>query len=163
MFKSINYLSLTLARIKSNENLLHCTPALPRIAGCRPRFADQVTYASMYVLQHQSRVWVCVWVWCRVGCMLVTLLGCQGEMIDRIEYHVEHAVDYVQTATQDTKKALKYQSKARRVSPPPTHSPLTDLLTTFVVLRSNYYFLFCFSPPSLASLITLIFYFMCFY
>lgn len=38
-------------------------------------------------------------------------------MIDRIEYHVEHAVDYVQTATQDTKKALKYQSKARRVSP----------------------------------------------
>lgn len=39
-------------------------------------------------------------------------------MIDRIEYHVEHAVDYVQTATQDTKKALKYQSKARRVSPP---------------------------------------------
>lgn len=39
-------------------------------------------------------------------------------MIDRIEYHVEHAVDYVQTATQDTKKALKYQSKARRVSWP---------------------------------------------
>ncbi|KAE8745427.1 hypothetical protein FOCC_FOCC007807 [Frankliniella occidentalis] len=38
----------------------------------------------------------------------------KGEMIDRIEYHVEHAVDYVQTATQDTKKALKYQSKARR-------------------------------------------------
>ena len=37
-------------------------------------------------------------------------------MIDRIEYHVEHAVDYVQTATQDTSIALKYQSKARRVS-----------------------------------------------
>lgn len=37
-------------------------------------------------------------------------------MIDRIEYHVEHAVDYVQTATQDTKKALRYQSRARRVS-----------------------------------------------
>ena len=44
------------------------------------------------------------------------ILTLQGEMIDRIEYHVEHAVDYVQTATQDTKKALKYQSKARRVS-----------------------------------------------
>lgn len=44
------------------------------------------------------------------------MLTFQGEMIDRIEYHVEHAVDYVQTATQDTKKALKYQSKARRVS-----------------------------------------------
>ncbi|XP_063590865.1 syntaxin-1A-like [Penaeus indicus] len=37
-----------------------------------------------------------------------------GEMIDRIEYHVEHAVDYVQTATQDTKKAVKYRGKARR-------------------------------------------------
>lgn len=46
----------------------------------------------------------------------------QGEMIDRIEYHVEHAVDYVQTATQDTKKALKYQSKARRVS---CHQPMS--------------------------------------
>ena len=47
---------------------------------------------------------------------LINLSRLQGEMIDRIEYHVEHAVDYVQTATQDTKKALKYQSKARRVS-----------------------------------------------
>ena len=73
------------------------------------------------------------------------MLLAQGEMIDRIEYPVEHAVDYVQPATrvlnkhldnhwisflldqqvfqnyatdvfvQDTKKALKYQSRARRV------------------------------------------------
>jgi len=47
---------------------------------------------------------------------MAMLVENQGEMIDRIEYNVEHAVDYVQTATQDTKKALKYQSKARRVS-----------------------------------------------
>uniref|UniRef100_A0A182M6Z0 t-SNARE coiled-coil homology domain-containing protein n=1 Tax=Anopheles culicifacies TaxID=139723 RepID=A0A182M6Z0_9DIPT len=46
---------------------------------------------------------------------MAMLVESQGEMIDRIEYHVEHAMDYVQTATQDTKKALKYQSKARRV------------------------------------------------
>jgi len=46
---------------------------------------------------------------------MAMLVESQGEMIDRIEYHVEHAVDYVQTATQDTKKALKYQSKARRM------------------------------------------------
>ncbi|KAJ8984810.1 hypothetical protein NQ317_013008 [Molorchus minor] len=45
---------------------------------------------------------------------MAMLVENQGEMIDRIEYHVEHAVDYVQTATQDTKKALKYQSRARR-------------------------------------------------
>jgi SNARE domain len=49
-------------------------------------------------------------------------------MIDRIEYHVEHAVDYVQTATQDTKKALKYQSKARRVSSLTNFTHLSVLL-----------------------------------
>ena len=37
-------------------------------------------------------------------------------MIDRIEYNVEQAVDYIETAKSDTKKAVKYQSKARRVS-----------------------------------------------
>ena len=40
-------------------------------------------------------------------------------MIDRIEYNVEQAVDYVETAKMDTKKAVKYQSKARRVSSAP--------------------------------------------
>ena len=67
-------------------------------------------------------------------------------MIDRIEYHVEHAVDYVQTATQDTKKALKYQSKARRVSPPHSIDPS----------NWSYFFLFfllslptIYSPPLL--------------
>ncbi|CAG0921993.1 unnamed protein product, partial [Notodromas monacha] len=45
---------------------------------------------------------------------MALLVESQGEMIDRIEYHVEHAGDYVQAATQDTKKALRYQSKARR-------------------------------------------------
>lgn len=57
-------------------------------------------------------------------------------MIDRIEYHVEHAMDYVQTATQDTKKALKYQSKARRVSQP------TKTITNLVVC----FFCFVFVP-----------------
>lgn len=41
-------------------------------------------------------------------------LAAQGEMIDRIEYNVEHSVDYVERAVSDTKKAVKYQSKARR-------------------------------------------------
>uniref|UniRef100_A0A3P9CIB9 Syntaxin-1A n=1 Tax=Maylandia zebra TaxID=106582 RepID=A0A3P9CIB9_9CICH len=42
------------------------------------------------------------------------LVESQGEMIDRIEYNVEHSVDYVERAVSDTKKAVKYQSKARR-------------------------------------------------
>ena len=37
-------------------------------------------------------------------------------MINRIEFNVEHAAEYVQTAVADINKAVKYQSKARRVS-----------------------------------------------
>lgn len=66
-------------------------------------------------------------------------------MIDRIEYHVEHAVDYVQTATQDTKKALKYQSKARRVSPPQISR------AEAISFASNWSLLFFFLPIVPAS------------
>lgn len=45
---------------------------------------------------------------------MAMLVEQQGEMIDRIEYNVEQSVDYIETAKQDTKKAVKYQSKARR-------------------------------------------------
>ncbi|MPC27179.1 Syntaxin-1A [Portunus trituberculatus] len=38
----------------------------------------------------------------------------QGELMNRIENHVQEAQDYVDTAKQDTKKAIRYQSKARR-------------------------------------------------
>ncbi|EPB68359.1 hypothetical protein ANCCEY_12545 [Ancylostoma ceylanicum] len=40
----------------------------------------------------------------------------EGEMVDRIEYNVEHAKEFVDRAVADTKKAVQYQSKARRVS-----------------------------------------------
>ena len=36
-------------------------------------------------------------------------------MINRIEYNVDQAADYVQSAKKETKKAVRYQSKARRV------------------------------------------------
>ncbi|XP_036135342.1 syntaxin-1A isoform X1 [Molossus molossus] len=45
---------------------------------------------------------------------MAMLVESQGEMIDRIEYNVEQSVDYVERAVSDTKKAVKYQSKARR-------------------------------------------------
>ncbi|XP_060074612.1 syntaxin [Ylistrum balloti] len=45
---------------------------------------------------------------------MAMLVEQQGEMIDRIEYNVEQAVDYIETAKMDTKKAVRYQSKARR-------------------------------------------------
>ncbi|TMW40337.1 hypothetical protein DOY81_014583, partial [Sarcophaga bullata] len=45
---------------------------------------------------------------------MAVLVEAQGEMVDRVEYHVEQAKDYVQTATRDTKMASIYQSKARR-------------------------------------------------
>jgi hypothetical protein len=37
-------------------------------------------------------------------------------MIDRIEYQVDHAVEYVDRANRDMKKAREYESKARKVS-----------------------------------------------
>ncbi len=39
----------------------------------------------------------------------------QGEMIDRIEFNVEHAGDYIHRATGDVRKAGAYQRAARRV------------------------------------------------
>ncbi|VDN87408.1 unnamed protein product [Brugia pahangi] len=36
-------------------------------------------------------------------------------MVDRIEYNVEHAKEFVDRAVADTKKAVQYQSKARRL------------------------------------------------
>ena len=56
---------------------------------------------------------------CIYDCLVIyrqELFNWQGEMIDRIEFNVEQAVDFVQSAKSDTKKAVKYQSKARRVS-----------------------------------------------
>ena len=37
-------------------------------------------------------------------------------MIDRIEYNVVQSENFVKTASTDTKKAVKFQSAARRVS-----------------------------------------------
>ncbi|MEJ1273785.1 hypothetical protein NN561_004658 [Cricetulus griseus] len=54
---------------------------------------------------------------------MAMLVESQGEMIDRIEYNVEHSVDYVERAVSDTKKAVKYQSKARRVFPAASLAP----------------------------------------
>ncbi|RTG89657.1 syntaxin 1A [Schistosoma bovis] len=46
---------------------------------------------------------------------MAMLVESQGEMIDRIEYNVEQAVDYIESAKADTKKAVKYQSSARKL------------------------------------------------
>lgn len=37
-------------------------------------------------------------------------------MVNNIERNVVNSVDYVEHAKEETKKAIKYQSKARRVS-----------------------------------------------
>merc|ERR1711884_695581 len=45
---------------------------------------------------------------------MAMLVESQGEMIDRIEFNIQQSVDFITSANADTKKALKYQSKARR-------------------------------------------------
>ena len=37
-------------------------------------------------------------------------------MVNRIEFNVSDAADFVETAREDTKKAVQYQSAARKVS-----------------------------------------------
>lgn len=45
---------------------------------------------------------------------MAMLVESQGEMIDRIEFHVSGALEYVEEAVKDTKKAMEYKRKARR-------------------------------------------------
>jgi len=45
---------------------------------------------------------------------MAALVQTQGEMIDRIEYNVVQSEDFVKAASTDTKKAVKFQSAARR-------------------------------------------------
>lgn len=45
---------------------------------------------------------------------MAMLVESQGEMIDRIEFHVSGALEYVEEAVKDTKKAMEYQRRARR-------------------------------------------------
>lgn len=45
---------------------------------------------------------------------MAALVQTQGEMIDRIEYNVVQSENYVKAASTDTKKAVKFQSAARR-------------------------------------------------
>ncbi|XP_018422321.1 PREDICTED: syntaxin-2 [Nanorana parkeri] len=45
---------------------------------------------------------------------IAMLVETQGEMINNIEKNVENATDYIEHAKEETKKAVKYQSKSRR-------------------------------------------------
>ncbi|XP_054712083.1 syntaxin-like [Uloborus diversus] len=45
---------------------------------------------------------------------MAVLVESQGELIDRIEYNVQNAVDYVDTAKIDINRAVRFQNKARK-------------------------------------------------
>jgi syntaxin 1A len=45
---------------------------------------------------------------------MAALVQTQGEMIDRIEFNVVQSENFVKAASTDTKKAVKFQSAARR-------------------------------------------------
>lgn len=45
---------------------------------------------------------------------MAALVQEQGEMIDRVEYNIEHSVDFVSRAVADTKKAIALQQEARK-------------------------------------------------
>uniref|UniRef100_A0ACB8G1U6 Syntaxin-3 n=2 Tax=Sphaerodactylus townsendi TaxID=933632 RepID=A0ACB8G1U6_9SAUR len=45
---------------------------------------------------------------------IAMLVENQGEIVDNIELNMMHTIDHVEKAREETKKALKYQSKARK-------------------------------------------------
>uniref|UniRef100_A0A8D2LAQ5 t-SNARE coiled-coil homology domain-containing protein n=1 Tax=Varanus komodoensis TaxID=61221 RepID=A0A8D2LAQ5_VARKO len=49
-----------------------------------------------------------------LGMAADALVESPGEMVNSIEKNVMNAADYVEHAKEETKKAVKYQSKARR-------------------------------------------------
>ncbi|KAL6726496.1 hypothetical protein Aduo_008463 [Ancylostoma duodenale] len=55
-------------------------------------------------------------------------------MVDRIEYNVEHAKEFVDRAVADTKKAVQYQSKARRVKCDIFQKKICIIITVIVIL-----------------------------
>ncbi|XP_071480010.1 syntaxin-like isoform X1 [Diadema antillarum] len=81
---------------------------------------------------------------------MAMLVESQGEMIDRIEYNVEQSVDYVETAKMDTKKAVKYQSKARRVSDLFPRRALWEIFFCQFLNRIRMAALVCKSPQTTA-------------
>lgn len=56
-------------------------------------------------------------------------------MINNIEQNVVSAADYVEHAKEATKKAVRYQSKARRVSDPATPRTSVSQEQTRLLLR----------------------------
>jgi t-SNARE complex subunit (syntaxin) len=66
----------------------------------------------------------------------------KGEMIDRIEFNVVQSENFVKAASTDTKKAVKFQSAARRVSQDKTTINIVYVkLLAFSILLNGY--LFC--------------------
>ncbi|XP_041504226.1 syntaxin-2 isoform X1 [Microtus oregoni] len=59
----------------------------------------------------------------------------QGEMVNNIERNVMNAADYVEHAKEETKKAIKYQSKARRLTDNEETAP--GLISVHVLLAES--------------------------
>ena len=60
----------------------------------------------------------------------------QGEMVNQIEYNVTNASSYVEEAKNQTSKAVKYQSSARRVTKP-TETPGETKFIHLTPLETN--------------------------
>ncbi|XP_007435564.1 syntaxin-3 [Python bivittatus] len=79
---------------------------------------------------------------------IAMLVENQGEIVDNIELNMMHTVDHIEKAREETKKALKYKSRARKVSlsyrPPARHS---QPLGRFTLFASASLFGFCLLLP----------------
>lgn len=60
-------------------------------------------------------------------CLIMCVFVFQGDIIDNIEANVSKSVDHVAAAKIETKKAVRYQTKARKVWN--KHTPSHTLIT----------------------------------
>uniref|UniRef100_A0A8D0HKV7 Syntaxin 3 n=1 Tax=Sphenodon punctatus TaxID=8508 RepID=A0A8D0HKV7_SPHPU len=84
---------------------------------------------------------------------IAMLVENQGEIVDNIELNMMRTTDHIEKAKEETKKALRYKSKARKVSRPQCAASLA-LLPVSSPARSSLPSCFCLSvsfPPSLSS------------
>lgn len=73
-------------------------------------FVDMAMLVETQVLSLNSFIFNFSWLFIHL-----LFYGVQGEMIDNIEKNVNNAVEYVCHAKVETKKAVRYQTRARRV------------------------------------------------
>lgn len=70
---------------------------------------------------------------CLLMCLTEFFVCIQGDIVDNIEKNVSQSVDHIIEAKEQTKKAVRYQTKARKVMLKIYHKSARDLFLCFTL------------------------------